>query len=399
MSLIDVILADNFRPAAGGPLLIRYTAGRVYLALAQMGLEVRWIDLISSAGRCPSEIPLNNLAEVCCCAVFFGNKKNALSLMKEARLRQKPPRLIIAFGPFASVFSEEILSRGLADIVVTNDPEFAIPAILQKDKSMADLGTIPNLSYVSDGKIIHTSKDSSRDLDGIPFAGPYLYDQGHRPAILMTARGCQYHCVFCDRNVLWGGGVRNRSVENVLREIQELVEMRNVDCIHFLDEDLAADHQRLAALCQGMRRMKGKFFWTCSACVNSVNQKILLLMGRSGCRDIYFGVESASTEVLRRIGKTYGQEDILNAVRWSKEAGLNVEVMVTIGNPGETELDQDLTLSVLKELGPDVKITTNRLIVLPGTPFYRRGLREGWFTHKSYFEDDGFVYFDEKERR
>ena len=62
----------------------------------------------------------------------------------------------------------------------------------------------------------------------------------------------------------------------------------------FLDEDLSADHKRLAAICEGMRRIKGEFYWMCSAGVDSVNQKMLLLMGHCRCQEIYFGVESAS---------------------------------------------------------------------------------------------------------
>mgnify|MGYP003396087970 CR=1 FL=1 len=43
--LIDVILADNSRPACGGPLLIRYSAGGVVAALSKKGFNVRCVDL------------------------------------------------------------------------------------------------------------------------------------------------------------------------------------------------------------------------------------------------------------------------------------------------------------------------------------------------------------------
>ena len=396
--MIDVILADNTRPACGGPPLIRYSAGGVILALAKKGLDVRCVDLIPEGKGNPSVSREENSADVCCYAVFFGNKVNAFRHMMDVRRAKKAPRLIIAFGPFASVFPEEILSRGLADVVVTSDPEFVIPALLQEGDGAVPWGTIPNLFYMHEGKVIHTRKHAFPNLDEIPFISPYLYTQGYRKTIIMTARGCQYHCVFCDRNVLWGGGVRNRSIANVLSEIRELVEVHHVKEFEFFDEDLAADHQRLAAICQGMRSIKGEFHWSCSACVDSVNQKILLLMGRCRCKEIFFGVESASSQVLRRIGKTYGRQEILNAVRWAQEAGLKVEAMFITGPPGETDLDRALTLSALNELGPEVKIRTNRLVILPGTAFYRKGLREGRYTQKSFFEDEGIVFYDEQRQ-
>ncbi len=396
--MIDVILADNTRPACGGPPLIRYSAGGVFLALAKKGLDVRCVDLMSDVEGNLSAVPVQNLADVCCYAVFFGNKVNAFRHMIDARRAKKAPRLIIAFGPFASVFPEEILSRGLADIVVASDPEFVIPAVLQEGDGVPPLGTIPNLSYMREERVIHTRKHSFHDLDEIPFIGPYLYRPGHRPALIMTARGCQYHCVFCDRNVLWGGGVRNRSVANVLSEIKELAEVQHVRKIRFLDEDLAADRKRLTALCEGIRRIKGEFFWECSACIDSVDRNLLLLMAHSRCKEVYFGVESASPQVLRKIGKRYSRQDILDSVRWAKEAGLQVEVMLTTGNPDENDMDRRLTLSAIQEMGSGLTIRTNRLVILPGTAFYRQALREGRFSQKSFFEDEGLVFYDEKER-
>ncbi len=392
--MIDVIIEANSRPPCCGPLLVSYTAGGVFLALQNKGFEARYIDFMSDMkGQTPKE----GQADICCYAVFFGNKINAFRHIEKARAAKKSPQLIIAFGSFASSFPEEMLTRGLADIVVSHDPEFVIPAILQAPQETASWKKIPNISFLEDGKVIHTPKHSNHDLDQIPFISPYFHKQGFQPAFIMTARGCQYHCVYCDRNVLWGGKVRNRSVENVLQEIRELVEVHKVKNIQFLDEDIAADHKRLAALCEGLRKIKGEFYWSCSACINSVSQKTLLLMGRSHCREIYFGVESASPEVLRRIGKVYSRQEILDAVRWSQEAGLRVEVLITVGNPGETDLDKKMTLSVLEELGSEVAVTTNRLVILPGTAFYRKGLKEGWYTPKSFFEDEGIIFYNEKE--
>jgi len=362
-------------------------------------MDVRCLDFMSDL-RKDSSAPLGeNSSEVCCYSVFFGNKVSAFRRMADARRSKKPPRLMIAFGPFAAAFPEEILVKGLADIVVSHDPEFVIPAILHHGGRAPSLETIANLSYKCGGEVVHTPKFSFQDIDQVPFISPFLYDQGYRPALMITARGCRNHCIFCDRNVLWGGGVRNRSIDHVIKEIKELVEIQHAPDIQFLDEDLSADHQRLASLCKGIRQIHGKFYWNACSCIDSVNKKILLLMKHSRCRNIYFGIESASERVLKRIGKTYGRKEILDAVRWSKEVGLGVGVMITNGNPGETDLDRKLTLATLNELGADVEILENRLVILPGTPFFYKGLREGWFTRQSYFEDEGSIFYDEGGRK
>jgi len=37
-------------------------------------------------------------------------------------------------------------------------------------------------------------------------------------------------------------------------------------------------------------------------------------------------------------------------------------------------------------------------VILPGTALYRQALREGRFSQKSFFEDEGLIFYDEKER-
>jgi radical SAM superfamily enzyme YgiQ (UPF0313 family) len=316
--------------------------------------------------------------------------------MKKVRSRKDSQRRIIAFGPFAAAFSEEILSRKLADIIVSADAEFVIPSILSVGHDISSLSAIPNLSYIHNETVVTTAKHSFDQLDDLPFIGSFLYGQGDRPAHMMTSRGCQYHCVFCERNAMWGGGVRKRSVENVLNEIQELVLKYQVREIRFLDEDLAADQKRLVKICEGIRRINGNFKWECSACVDSVSKELLILMGLSRCGQVNFGVESASPKVLQQLGKRYGREAILNSVLWAREAGMKVEIMLTIGNPGETDDDRSLTLSMLNEIGPDVQIRTNRLVILPGTALYRKGLREKWFKQEEFYEDEGLVFYNDK---
>jgi anaerobic magnesium-protoporphyrin IX monomethyl ester cyclase len=395
--MINVILANNTRPPISGPFLIRYSACGVFLSLLKNGLDARYIDQITEAGKGSIPVYEQTSGDICCYGVYFGNKVNAFRLMEEARRSENPPHKIIAFGSFASAFSEEVLSRGLADIVVGDDPEFVMPVVIRKVDDVDQLSDIPNLIYRHKGKTVHTRKHSFPDLDEIPLVGPYLYSQGLRPAHIITARGCQYHCIYCDRNAHWGGGVRNRSVENVLSEVRELVLNQHVNEIYFLDEDLPADRERLTKLCAGMRQIKKNFRWSCCACVDSVSKELLLLMKYSGCSVVNFGVESASTDVLRRIGKRYSRKDILNTLRWTEEAGIKVEIMLTIGNPGETDADRDLTLSLLQEIGSDITVTTNQMVIAPGTALYRKGLREGWFTEKSYFEDEQVFYYPASE--
>ncbi|MBF0510750.1 MAG: B12-binding domain-containing radical SAM protein [Candidatus Omnitrophica bacterium] len=388
--MIEVILLDNTRPECGGSGLMRYSAAGVFLSLLKNGFDARMVDFLPRK-EMPRVHAKKLKTDVCCYALFFGNKSNVFAHMHKMRQRKNPPSCIIVFGPFASVFKEEILLRQLADVVVLSDPEFVLPMLLHKGVCPK----VPNICYLKENTMVETSRRVFKDLDDIPPIGTCLYKQGHRPVSIMTSRGCRHHCVFCDRHVLWGQGVRARSIVHVLDEIKELVEIHHAQRVRFLDEDLAWDKKRLVELCEGLRKINGSFIWECSLCVDSVSRKLLLLMAHSHCRAVSFGVESASVRVLKKLGKKYGSEEILNAVRWAKEARLHVEVMMTNGNPGETKKDRDKTLSVLQKMGSGVTVRTNKLVILPGTAFYQQGLKQGRFTKKSFFEDEGLIYYED----
>ena len=63
-------------------------------------------------------------------------------------------------------------------------------------------------------------------------------------AVMMTSRGCNRHCIYCfqidkDRK----SGIRYRSVENVMQEI-ELCLKQGYREIKFIDDTFAADYDR-----------------------------------------------------------------------------------------------------------------------------------------------------------
>ena len=47
-------------------------------------------------------------------------------------------------------------------------------------------------------------------------------------------------------------------------------------------------------------------------------------------------------------------------------------------------------------MGPQISFQTTRLAILPGTALFRKGLQEGWFTRKSYFEAESLTYYEQQ---
>src|ERR1700690_1023158 len=53
--------------------------------------------------------------------------------------------------------------------------------------------------------------------------------------------------------------------------------------------------------------------WVCDTRVDLVNDELLSLMSKAGCKTIWFGVESASQKILQRIGRNTTPQEVEKA--------------------------------------------------------------------------------------
>jgi radical SAM superfamily enzyme YgiQ (UPF0313 family) len=219
------------------------------------------------------------------------------------------------------------------------------------------------------------------DLDSLPFPArhilgdamdyvppPATYRRGP-VAVMITSRGCNRHCIYCfqiDRHRKLG--IRFRSVENVMKEIEECLRMGYRE-IKFLDDTLAADYDRAMKIASEIRRRGLDFTWFASACVHQVDRPLLQAFREAGCWAILFGAESGVQKNLNAVRKGIKLDQIRRAVRIAKETGLVVHTPFLIGLPGETYDEALQTIDFACELDPDI-VSFHALTPFPGTELY-----------------------------
>ena len=153
-------------------------------------------------------------------------------------------------------------------------------------------------------------------------------------AVVQTSRGCNRQCIFCfqlDRRRRTG--IRYRSVENVLEEI-ELCLRQGYREIKFIDDTLAQDRERALRLAREIKRRRLDFTWFASACVDQVDPELLGAFREAGCWAILFGVESGVQKNLKTIRKGITLAQARDAVRWARAAGIVVQTTFVFGNGG-----------------------------------------------------------------
>ena len=96
---------------------------------------------------------------------------------------------------------------------------------------------------------------------------------------------------------------------------------------------------------------------------------MLRKMKDAGCYHVSYGVESGSQKVLDMAKRDTKINQIRDAFKLTKEAGLEVSAFVMFGLPGETKETLKETLSLIKNINPDF-ISVSLVGLYPKTELY-----------------------------
>jgi len=291
---------------------------------------------------------------------------------------------ICAGGPYPIAMQERCLEDAgeCLDAAVTGEGEFTTLEIIEKLCAGKGLEGVQGAIYREDGRIVkNPPRPLISDLDSLPFPARELLGDPNfyipppatykrKPvAVLMTSRGCNRRCIYCFQiDKERKDGIRYRSVENVLKEIEYCIKQGYRE-IKFIDDTLAADYNRAMRLAKEIKNRKLDFTWFASACVNQVDKPLLQAFRDAGCWAILFGAESGVQKNLNTIRKGITLEQTKKAVKAAKEAGLKVSTPFIFGIPGETFEEGLQTIEFAIELNPDIA-NFHAITPFPGTYLY-----------------------------
>jgi radical SAM superfamily enzyme YgiQ (UPF0313 family) len=187
--------------------------------------------------------------------------------------------------------------------------------------------------------------------------------------ILTTSRGCPHRCKFCSTASVFGRNVRRHSVEHVLEELQELVCDFGIDTVSFVDDSFLSDKNWVKTLFQNIKEQELKLKWGCGARGDQLDEIVLQKMIETGCTSIFFGLESATQDVIDATGKRLRLDRAVRNIIRARDAGVQIYTSFILGLPGETAESLTKITELIEEIRPH-EIFLNILAVYPGTPYY-----------------------------
>jgi len=315
----------------------------------------------------------------CSFSPLVGETLRVVRLAKEAGAR------VVVGGLHASLRPEEVIKGG-ADFVVVGEGEKTMLELVETLEGRGSLARVRGLVFRRGGGLVRNPpRPPLRNLDALPFPARHLFPleeyfrvrshaaatRGRRVTGMVTSRGCPHRCLFCSVWVMWRGW-RARSPANVVDEVEELVKRWGVDEVHFEDDNLTLDPDRIRGICREMARRGLRVDWATpnGVEVGTLTEELLEEMRRSGCYSLSFGLEHGDPLFRRRIGKNYSPSHVRRIVRRAKELGIWTHAFFIVGWPWETEESLERTLRFAEEVGVDFA-TFFVAVPFPGTPLER----------------------------
>lgn len=304
-----------------------------------------------------------------------------------------PHAVVILGGVHPTVLPDEVLTEPAVDLVVRGEGERTISQLAAEKP----LEQIQGISFRS-GQVIQHNPDQGliEDVDSLPMPAYHLLPMDkyypaigaakRRPAVSMLAtRGCSGRCTFCYR--IFGKRLRVRSGRKVAEEAKFLQDNYGIKEICFYDDTFTVLKREVYAFCQALEDLKIDLTWSCFSRTDTVDEELLMRMKESGCHQIMYGIESASAEILRKIGKRTNVEQSEHAIHMAQKAGLDVRAAFMIGNPGETTHTMKETLVFAIRLDPEL-VTFNITTPFPGTEMFRWADEKGYLITKNWADYD-----------
>jgi radical SAM superfamily enzyme YgiQ (UPF0313 family) len=174
---------------------------------------------------------------------------------------------------------------------------------------------------------------------------------------IQLSRGCVRRCNFCSERLLYKN-FRMRTIKSVLDEIGYHKTHNNTRYFVFYDSLINADLRKCEELCDAIIERYGSISWEAQIAVrNDMPKTLFKKIKKSGCYNLFVGLESGSNRILKEMNKGFDTDDALTFFENLHSAGLFFGISIIVGYPGETEQDFQESLDFVlkhKDLIPQI---------------------------------------------
>ena len=308
-------------------------------------------------------------------SAFFGCHHEAYGLARIAK-KISPAAPVILGGPL-SVLGPEILSRvAEIDFLIRGEGEEAGVALL--DSLFFGNGSpasIPGVVFRTSEGISENPPRLLDDIDRCFFLPSEMMTHCHgvQPenfAVLISSRGCPFHCAFCSSTMLWQNRVRHHRVDLLLRYLHDLRAATGAIYFSLRDENFLVNRNHVQAFTEALKHSGLHYLWNAQGSPHLLDDGLARTLAEAGCDQIQMGIETIPPRLLALLNKQGSPPKIAAAIRTLRQQAIRPFGYFIYGMD-ETEAEAAETLNFIKHAGL-LDAVASPLALYPGT-----GLAQG----------------------
>jgi radical SAM superfamily enzyme YgiQ (UPF0313 family) len=254
-----------------------------------------------------------------------------------------PNSRVVLGGPQASVVDEATMRAfSCVDYVLRGEAEHTFTALLEylaRPAGSAKLERLPGLTFRRGDDLVRNSNAPVlEDLDSLPLPAFDLDpDLKNRESVyLELGRGCPFACTFCSTNDFFRRNFRLKSPSTMVQQMKLVKEESGIGNFSLIHDMFTVDRKRVVAFCDAILSCEDKFTWACSARTDCIDDELIDLMARAGCRGIFFGIETGSDRLQHAIKKNLDLPEALQRIECADRHGIKTAVALITAFPDET---------------------------------------------------------------
>jgi len=287
----------------------------------------------------------------------FNHLKNLIN-----DLRKEFTKPIVVGGPIVMI-GKPLLDKLNVNFLISGEGEYSIPKLMAAIQTKKGFEKVEGLIYRKGNQILENKTECITNLENTPFPKyeflpieKYLYFNINKkkvlnPITIITSRGCPAQCIFCCR--YHGNTARLRPAQHIISEITYWVKNFGHNEFNICDSTFTIDKKRVLEFCDLLKKNNLKIKWSCQSRINTIDAQMMKRMRESGCKLIYYGVESGSQRVLNFMKKGIKAEKVRGVFSKTKKMGIGTLGSFIVGTPTETKQEIGATIKLVKRLPAD----------------------------------------------
>jgi len=302
----------------------------------------------------------------------FINRYRALA---EAIRRCSDVPLVLGGSGF-TLFPAEIMNILNADYGIIGEGE-RLNLLLNALEKQEDISAVPGLITRK------TETETPPPLAG-SFAGNFDRENAHVQFYLenggmlnlQTKRGCHFKCIYCTYPHIEGEKLRFIPPEEVADAALRLQEA-GAKYIYITDSVFNSDYPHTLEVARAFENAGISVPWGAFFAPTLPPRDYYKIMASAGLAHVEFGTDSLSDRMLASYKKPFRTDQIFEAHRQAKEAGLHIAHYLLPGGPGENCDSLNETLLNIDKLDKSVLFIFSGIRIYPHTELYDIAVKEG----------------------